>query len=149
MPIVGIVKVSLDEVIDVVAMRHSFVATTWPVDVLLRMSRAFVPGRAVLRIGLGHGDDMLIKMIGVRTMQMAIVQITDVIIMDDANMAAFGPVWMSMIFVLWQVTIAHCHSLVSESGYPRRGSGKACGGCYAGRQMAADCFSCSPYIRTV
>jgi hypothetical protein len=60
---------------------------------------------------------MLMKMIIMRAMQMAIMQITDVIAVDDADMAAFGPVRMSMIFVLWQVTIGHFHSLASESGF--------------------------------
>jgi hypothetical protein len=131
MALVRVVEVSLDEIIDMIAVGNGFVAAMRAVDVPLRMSGALMSRSAVLRIGLGHRYGMLVKMIIVRAMQVALVQITDMVVMDDASMTALGSVRMSVIFVPWQVTIGHCHSLASKSGWPAAGRH---GGVRAGRQ---------------
>jgi hypothetical protein len=45
---------------------------------------------------------------------MAIVQIVNVIVMNDTFMTAFRAMRMSMIFVLWQVTISHGRFLMEK-----------------------------------
>jgi hypothetical protein len=57
---------------------------------------------------------MLINMAAVRIVQMTVVQIVDVIVMPDGSMTALRAVRMSMIFVLWQVTIRHCRFLIKN-----------------------------------
>jgi|KBSMisStandDraft_5_1062788.scaffolds.fasta_scaffold1434072_1 hypothetical protein len=114
MPIVRIVEVSLYQVIDMIAVRHSLMAALGSMHVPFRMSGAFMPHRAVFRINRRDFYGMLIIVTIVRAVQMALVQIANVIVMNYARVAAFRPVWMSMIFMLWQVTISHCHSLISE-----------------------------------
>jgi hypothetical protein len=71
-----------------------------------------MPRRAVFRVRFRHGYDMLINMAAVRIVQMPVVQIVDVIVMNDPGVATFRAVRMSMIFVLWQVTISHCRFLM-------------------------------------
>jgi hypothetical protein len=71
------------------------------------MSRTIVPKGAVLRIGRGYGNHMLIDMVFMRMMQMAVVQVVDVAIVHDSGVAAFLPMEMIMIFVLRRVTMAH------------------------------------------
>jgi hypothetical protein len=141
MALVRVVEVALDEIIDMIAVGNGFMATIRAVDVPLGMSGALMSRRAVLRIGLGHRYGMLVKMVIVRAMQVAVVQITDMVVMDDSGMTAFGSMRMSMIFVPWQVTIGHCHSLASKSGCPHRGAGGH--GCVRVRRLAmvANCFS--------
>jgi hypothetical protein len=114
MPIVRIVEVSLYQVIDMIAVRHSLMAALGSMQMSLRMPGAFMSRRAVFRINRRDRYGMLIIVIIVRAVQMALVQIADVIVMNYSRVAAFRSVWMSMIFMLWQVTISHCHSLVSE-----------------------------------
>lgn len=79
--------------------------------VLPPVSLAPVCGRAIFRITPRYGDYVLIDMVIMRVMQVSVMQVTDVIIVHDARMAALRAVRMGMIFVLRQVTIAHRRSL--------------------------------------
>lgn len=108
---VGIVEMSVDQVVDMIPMRYRFMTAIRSVHMFSRVPPAPVPGRAGFRVVRGHGDDMFIDMAVMRMMQVAVMQITDMIVMHDARMAALGSVWMGMIFVLLQVTIGHRRSL--------------------------------------
>jgi hypothetical protein len=104
-----VVEVAIDQIVNMVAMRHCFMSAARPMSVSLKMARAFVPRCATLRISLRYAYHVFIGMAAVRVMQVPIVQITDVIIMHDPGMAALRSVWMSMIFMLGQDTISgHC-----------------------------------------
>jgi hypothetical protein len=46
-------------------------------------------------------------MAAVRVMQVAIVQVINMVAVHNTYMPAFGAMRMSMIFVLWQDTISH------------------------------------------
>lgn len=107
MIIVRVVKVPLDQVINMVAMRNRLVSTLRPMHMIRSMPRAIVPGRAVLRIRRVYANNMFIDMVFMRIMQMAVMQVVDVAIVHDSGMAAFQPMEMIMIFVLRRVTMAH------------------------------------------
>ncbi len=75
-------QVSVHEVIDVVAMRHSFVATVGAMNVVsVVLSR--VIWRAGIRVLVADRDHMLIDVIAVRMMQVPIVQVVHVAVVFD------------------------------------------------------------------
>ena len=75
------------------------------------MSGAFVPGGAVLGIGRCYANHMLVDMAFMRTMQMSVVQVVDMVIVHDAGMTTLRTVRMIMIIVLG-VALAHCKVLI-------------------------------------
>jgi hypothetical protein len=62
---VVIVQMPVDQVIDVIPMRHRFVAAVCAVNVVLVMSGTLVRGCTFLRIGRTHFDGMIVDMIAV------------------------------------------------------------------------------------
>lgn len=90
----GMVQPAIDQIIDMIAVWHGFMAATRPMHM-----GAGQRGRAAIGIGGGNRDHMLINMIAVDMMEMAIVQIIDMAIMMDGRMAATGAVDMGMIRV--------------------------------------------------
>lgn len=107
MIIVWVMKVPIDQVINMVAMRNCLVSTLRPMHMTRRMPRAIVPGGAILWVGRGYANHMFIDMVFMRIMQMAVMQVVDVAIVHDSGVAAFQPMEMIMMFVLRRVTMAH------------------------------------------
>ncbi len=85
---VRMMQVAVDKEVDMVAVRHGLVAAARPVPVALIVTGADVIGRAGAGIAGAHLEDMLVDMAAVRVMEMAVVQIVDVITMLDRSMAA-------------------------------------------------------------
>jgi hypothetical protein len=86
---VRMVQVAIDQVIDVVAVRHRFVAATRPVLVAPRVSAALMLGSALRRILGAHRHGVLLDGAGLRGMvQVAVVQIIDVAVMLYGGVAA-------------------------------------------------------------
>jgi hypothetical protein len=112
---VRVVEVAVDEIVDMVAMRDAFVAAAGPVLVAGIVARAFVAGRAGGGIGLGDVNAVLVDMVAVRMMQMAVVQIVDVVAVLHSRVAAVRPVLMGMAGVLGLVAIGH-HCLLDCAG---------------------------------
>jgi hypothetical protein len=94
------VQVAIDEVIDVVAMRHGFMTATRSMNMAFAMSRALMLRRAPVGVGGRNLDHMLIDMPVVHVVQMTIMQVIDVAIMADGGMAAARPVDVVVIGVL-------------------------------------------------
>ena len=91
MPIVHMVQVAIDQIIDMITVRHRFVAAAGAVHMA-----ACQIGNAAIGIGRGYGHHMFIDMIAVRVMQMAIMQIIDMAIMAHGGVAAARPMHMGM-----------------------------------------------------
>jgi hypothetical protein len=89
-------QMAVHQVIDMVAMRHGFVAAVSAVNVCLLMGRAVVVRRAFLGIRRGHLDLMVFHTITVSVMQVAIVQIIGVAIVFHGGMPA---VWAMYVAV--------------------------------------------------
>ena len=75
---VRVVQMAIHQVINMVAMRHGFVAAVGTVSVGLPMGSAAVVRRAFLRIRSGDLNLMVVHMIAVSVMQVAIVKIIGV-----------------------------------------------------------------------
>ena len=93
--LVRVVEASVDEVIGVLAVRHSLVAAVRAVHVLTAIMLAV----AVVRELLVDRQRVLINVIAVRLVQMAVVNEVDVTIVDDRRVAAAWAVDVVVIFV--------------------------------------------------
>ncbi len=101
------VQMAVDEVVDMIAVRHRFVAAARSMDVTRFMSRASVVGRAAVRIRLADLNDMFVYMVAVGMMQVAVMQIVDMIAMADRRMATTGAVLMVVVFMMREGTVRH------------------------------------------
>jgi hypothetical protein len=98
---VRMMKVILHEVINVVAVRHLFMAAIRAVNVRLVMRSAVVLGGACIRIRGRHLQDMFIHMIAMLMVQMAIMQVIGVSLVIHGRVAAAALMFviMSLVFL--------------------------------------------------
>jgi hypothetical protein len=89
-------QMAIHQVINMVAMRHGFVAAVSTVSVGLLMGRAAVVRRTLLRIRRGHLNLMVVHMIAVSVMQVAIVKIIGVAVVFHRDVPA---VWAMHVAV--------------------------------------------------
>lgn len=94
----GMMQMPVDEVADMVAVRYGGVATIRTMHVV-RVVPLAVVGATAVGIRVGDFDHVLIAVVLMRTVQMAIVQIANVIAMFDGDVAAVRAVLMRVIFV--------------------------------------------------
>lgn len=107
---VRMVQVALDEVVHVVAVRHSFVAAARAMLVVGGMGLAVVVRSACVGILRAHFDRMLVIVALVGVMEVAVVQIVDVTVVFDSGVPAAGAV--DMFMVLMDYMFGHAlHSL--------------------------------------
>lgn len=99
------------KVIHVVTMRDSWVAALWAVDVVGIVPRALMVRRAPNRVNVSDGQRVLIHMTLMHVVQMAIVQIIDMSVVLDSNMAAIRAMLVIMILVMRGG--ARCHEEAS------------------------------------
>lgn len=104
---VRVMKVPVDEIVDVVAVGHRRVATVGTVHVV-RVVPVTLVGNALGRVGIVHLDRVLVVVALVRAVEMPVVKVADVIPMPDRDMAAVG----SMRVVVILVNLV-CHSVYS------------------------------------
>ncbi len=110
MAVMGMMKMVIDQVVDMFAVRHGFMSAPGAMRVLLGMSLALMFRSAIFGIGIRYTDYMFVDMVIMGMVQVAIVQIIDMTIMHDARVSTFRAVRMNMVFVMWQSTIGHLHS---------------------------------------
>jgi len=96
---VRVMQVAVDQVIDMVAVGHRFMAAAGAVAVGLVVAVALVFRGAAIRVFGADFQHMLVHVIAVGMVQMTVVQVINVILMADGHMAALRPVLMGMAFV--------------------------------------------------
>ena len=96
----GVMQMPVDEIVDVIAMRHRFVAAAGPVDMIGLMTGAAMLRRAGIGIPRRDIDLMLVDVILMRMMQMTVMQIVDMIAMAQRDVTAARTVRMAMIGVM-------------------------------------------------
>lgn len=94
------VQVSINEIVDMAAVRDGFVAASGTVLVIGIVTVAAMIGRARIRIFRRHFDYVLIDVIAMRVMQMPVMQIIDMIIVAHRSVPAIRAVLMRMIIML-------------------------------------------------
>jgi hypothetical protein len=98
-PDVGVVQVTLDEVVDMIAVGHGRVAAARPVDVRGIVRAARVAGLAAAAVRVVDGDDVLVHVVPVDVVEVAVVQIVDVPLVLDSRVAAARAVRVRVSFV--------------------------------------------------
>jgi hypothetical protein len=90
-----VLKAAIDDVVDVVAMRNSFMAAARTMD-MPRLAGTSVIRRAPIWIALADLDYMLIEALSMRMLKMPVGQIVEMAIVADRGVAAARPVPMRL-----------------------------------------------------
>ena len=109
---VGMVQMTVNQIVHVIAVRHSFMATTRAVDMARVVRAARMALRALIGILGRDFDHVIVVMIAVRMQQMTIAQVIGMPVVIDGGVATVGTVVVFMIVV----SIAFVHySVLSTS----------------------------------
>jgi hypothetical protein len=92
---VRIMQMTIDQIVDMVAVRDRLVSAAGPMLVA-----AFELGGAIGRVGRVNRDYVLVDMIVMNVVQVAVVQIIDVVRMAYSGVAAIGAVSVGVALVL-------------------------------------------------
>ena len=92
---VRMMQTAVNQIIDVIAMRHRLVAAARPVD--MRRFVASAARGALIRVGRVDLDLVLIHMIAMRMVQMAIVKVIDMAAVLDGRVSAARTMLMVMV----------------------------------------------------
>lgn len=104
---VGVMQVTVHQIVDVVAVGDCLVAAAWTVNVTWLVPSAAVLGRAYGGIGCADSDGVLVHMVAMGVVQVAIVQIINVAVVLHSRVAAARTVLMIVIGVVVGGAIAH------------------------------------------
>lgn len=102
-----VVQAAIDEVIDMVAMRHGFMSAAGAVDVARFVSAAILTRRAAIRVGLANRDDVLVHMVAMRVMQVAVMQVVHVVPVAHGGMPAARSVFVVVVRVMGGAASGH------------------------------------------
>lgn len=111
-------EVIVDQIVDVIAVRHGFVSATRTVHVSRRVSTALVIGRAAIRVGCGDLQTVFVHVIAMRVMEMAVVEIVNVVSVPDSRMAAGRAMLVIMMGVMRFIAGCHGFSFRMLMDYP-------------------------------
>jgi hypothetical protein len=81
-------QMTVDQVIHMVSMRHRRMPAVQSVHMVGRMRTAFVPGRAVVRVGARHADRVFIVVVFMVVVQVAIMQIVHMVVVPYTRVTA-------------------------------------------------------------
>jgi hypothetical protein len=96
----GMMQMAVDQIVDVVAVRDSLVPTSGTMHVRPVMPAAPVPVCTAVGIGSRYLDGVLVDVIAVHMVQMAVVQVVDVIAVADGRVPTGLAVLVRVIRVL-------------------------------------------------
>jgi hypothetical protein len=105
---VGMVQMTVNQIVHVIAVRHSFMATTRAVDMYRVVRAARMALGALIGIRRSDFDYVIVVMIAVRMQQMTIAQVIGMPVVIYRGVSAIGSVVVFMIVV----SIAFVHDSV-------------------------------------
>ena len=88
-----VMQTAVDQVIDMVAVRDSFMSATFSVN----MARTGIERDAGIGVGFIYRQGVLVVMAVVLVVQMAVVQVVDMAVMFDGGMTAAAAVNMGVV----------------------------------------------------
>lgn len=103
-----VMQVPIHQIIHVVTVRHGLMAAAGAVNMARLVSGALVLRRTCVGVLLRNLDHVLIDMIAVRMMQMAIVQIVDMVAVANRRVTAFRPMLVRVVGMMGMRTSGHC-----------------------------------------
>jgi hypothetical protein len=106
---VRMVQMAIHQVINMVAMRHGFVAAVGTMSVRLLGGTAIVRS-TFLRVRCAHFNLMIVHMIAVGVMQVAIVKIIGVAVVLHGGVPAVWAMHVAMGSRMFLVSVGHCFS---------------------------------------
>ena len=95
---VRMMEPALDQIVGVIAMRDSRMTAVRAVNVPGLVARVPVLRRALVRVSVADVDDVLVNAVADRAVQMAVMQIVDVVAVLDGDMSAPRIMMMGMFF---------------------------------------------------
>ena len=105
------VQVAVDQVVDVIAMRHRFVAAVLPVDMLPAVGVAGMIRRAGIRVGAPHFQPVFVDVPGVHVVQVAVVEVIHMPGVQNAGVTAL----VAVLVLVFLMDIATHKILLYES----------------------------------
>ncbi len=97
---VRVMQVTVDKIIDVIAVGYRFVSTSGAVNMVDSVAPTSMRWRASRGIGLTNGDRVLLDLpIGQDVMEVAVVQVVDVTLVSNTGVLAVGTVLVVMMIV--------------------------------------------------
>ena len=93
---VRVMQATLDEIINVIAMRHGGVAALWTMDMRGFVALVAVFRRAAVRVAVAHLDHMLSDAVAAWMMQMAVVKIVNMVAVLDGEVSTAWTMTMWM-----------------------------------------------------
>ena len=100
MPIVRMMETAVDDIVDMVAMRHRLMSTIRPMGMCMLVAGWCCRCRAGVRVGRADGQYMLdYATVGLLMMKMAVVQVIDVAVVFDALVSTTVSMPVFMLFV--------------------------------------------------
>lgn len=96
---IRMVQVSIDEVVNVIAVRNGLVTAAFPMLVACVVTAAGMSLGAGVRISSRDSENVLVDMSLMKRVQVAIMEIIDVVRMPDRCMAATGAVLVGVVLV--------------------------------------------------
>ena len=100
MPIVLVMEMTIDQVIDVVTMRDRFVPTTWSVNVVRSVAGANMSACTTGWVRVGHFERVLFdNACTCLMMQMTVVQKVDMVTVFDCGVSTLRAVYVCVVFV--------------------------------------------------
>ena len=132
---VRVVQMAVDQIVDVVAVRHRLVAAPGSVLVPRLVPGAAVVRRAAVGIAGRHLDDVLIDVIAMRMVQVAVVQIVDVARRGEPRDArswvrAGANDWRGEVASTWSLAASCQMKVIERVARPRYGICVALAGFY-------------------
>lgn len=102
-----VMQMSIDQVINMVAVWNSFMTAIWPMLMIGIMPCTTVLWRTFIWVFVTYGKRMLINMFVVLMMKVSIMQVIDMVAMHNRGMAATFTVLMVMVFMVFFSTYSH------------------------------------------
>jgi hypothetical protein len=119
--LVWMVQVTIDQVVDVVAVRHGFVAAIRAVNVTFFVTVALMVGSALRRVLGTDFQDVLFDGVAGGVVQVTVVQVIYVVAVLNSRVAAVLAVLMGVVFAA--VVVMHKGVLSSSTRAPERAPG--------------------------
>jgi hypothetical protein len=104
---VRMMKMSVDKIVDVIAVWHRWVPALRPMHMSVLVAAAAMFRCAPIWIVRAHLDRMLVHVVSVRMMEMAIMQIVDMAIVANGRVAAARAMLMAVIRMMREVAGIH------------------------------------------
>ena len=102
-----VVQMPIDEIVDMALMRYRLVSAAGTMDMAGFMTGTAMIRRAGVGVGLRHLDHMLVHVVAMRMVQMAIMQIVDMVAVPQCGVTAAGAMRVAMVGVVGLRTATH------------------------------------------